>query len=155
MWLEGLARRAYELPTPLLPVTDETVRVAFALGASALGANDRTHVATCRLNGIGRSSPRTEPSIEWRAWSGSTPWTVERSPRCWARALPCSRSRGGRSAVDQGDLVDDPASGRAGRVRIVQPPPLRGTLIRRVGRRQWRAAEPEPGTVLEAEDPKG
>jgi predicted nucleic acid-binding protein len=51
--LDRLARRAYELFTPLLPVTDETVRVAIALDASALGAKDRIHVATCRLHGIG------------------------------------------------------------------------------------------------------
>jgi predicted nucleic acid-binding protein len=50
--LDGLAGRTYQLFTPLLPVTDETVRLALALDAPSLGANDRIHLATCRLHGI-------------------------------------------------------------------------------------------------------
>jgi predicted nucleic acid-binding protein len=50
--LDGLARSAYALFTPLLAVTDEGVSAALALRAPAIGANDRLHVATCALNGI-------------------------------------------------------------------------------------------------------
>lgn len=50
--LGGIARNAYVLFTPLLAVTDEIVRDALALEASALGSNDRIHAATCRAYGI-------------------------------------------------------------------------------------------------------
>jgi uncharacterized protein len=51
--LHGLARRAYAVFTPLLPVTDETVELALSLAPGPLGANDRIHVATCRQHAIG------------------------------------------------------------------------------------------------------
>jgi predicted nucleic acid-binding protein len=51
--LEGLARRAYTLFTPLLPVADEAFPHAFALDTGKLGANDRLHVGTCLAHGIG------------------------------------------------------------------------------------------------------
>jgi predicted nucleic acid-binding protein len=50
--LRGAAGVAYSMLTPLLPVTDEAIKLALALDTPALGANDRVHVATCRLNGI-------------------------------------------------------------------------------------------------------
>lgn len=50
--LEGLARRAYTLMTPLLPVDDDAFRLALALEASELGTNDRLHVGTCMSHGI-------------------------------------------------------------------------------------------------------
>jgi predicted nucleic acid-binding protein len=50
--LAGLAREAFELFTPLLPVTDETVELALSLDGGDLGANDRVHLATCRQNGL-------------------------------------------------------------------------------------------------------
>jgi predicted nucleic acid-binding protein len=50
--LDGLALRTYRLFTPLLPVTDETVQLALSFDARSLGANDRIHLAVCRLNGI-------------------------------------------------------------------------------------------------------
>lgn len=45
--LDGLAERVYTLFTPLLAVTDETVRLALSLEAPRLGTNDRLHVGTC------------------------------------------------------------------------------------------------------------
>jgi predicted nucleic acid-binding protein len=45
--LDGLARRAYEIFTPLLPVTDAIFGRALALEDTRLGANDRLHAATC------------------------------------------------------------------------------------------------------------
>jgi predicted nucleic acid-binding protein len=48
----GLTRHAYALFTPLLPVTDETVRAALALPAGPLGSNDRIHLATCHAHDI-------------------------------------------------------------------------------------------------------
>lgn len=51
--LEGLARHAYRLFTPLLPVDDAVVALALDLREPRLGANDRVHAATCRLNDIG------------------------------------------------------------------------------------------------------
>ncbi len=48
----GLAESAYQLLSPLLPVTDEIFRRALAVEAPRLGANDRVHVATCLENGI-------------------------------------------------------------------------------------------------------
>lgn len=50
--LRGVAGLAYGMLTPLLSVTDEVMKVALELGVPALGANDRVHVATCRLNQI-------------------------------------------------------------------------------------------------------
>jgi len=48
----GLTRAAYAVFTPLLPVTDATVRIALDLDAARIGGNDRIHVATCLENGI-------------------------------------------------------------------------------------------------------
>ncbi len=42
----------YLLFTPLLSVTDEAFRLAFALEAPGLGSNDRLHVGTCMAHGI-------------------------------------------------------------------------------------------------------
>lgn len=50
--IDGLARRAYLLFTPLLPVNDEIVARALDLDSSRLGANDRIHVATALVHGI-------------------------------------------------------------------------------------------------------
>ena len=50
--LAGLARRVYDVFTPLLPVTDEIVRRALDLDAGRMGTNDRVHVATCLEHGI-------------------------------------------------------------------------------------------------------
>lgn len=50
--LDGLAQRAYTLFTPLLPVTDQALRMALSLDAAQLGANDRLHVGTCLVHGI-------------------------------------------------------------------------------------------------------
>ena len=50
--LDGLARHAYALFTPLLDVTDPIVVAALDLPSTSIGANDRIHVATCALNGI-------------------------------------------------------------------------------------------------------
>ena len=50
---KGVAGLAYAMFTPLLSVTDETMKLALELDVPALGANDRVHAATCRLNGIG------------------------------------------------------------------------------------------------------
>jgi predicted nucleic acid-binding protein len=51
--LAGLTGHAYSIFTPLLPVTDEAFRLAFALEApEALGANDRLHAGTCQAHGI-------------------------------------------------------------------------------------------------------
>ena len=48
----GVAGAAYAMLTPLLPVTDATLRDALEVDNPELGANDRVHVATCRENGI-------------------------------------------------------------------------------------------------------
>jgi predicted nucleic acid-binding protein len=48
----GLAQYAYDMLTPLLPVTDEIFRRALEVEAPRLGANDRIHVATCVAHGI-------------------------------------------------------------------------------------------------------
>ena len=50
--LDALAHRAYTLFTPLLAVTDQAVRLALALEAPQLGADDRLHAATCLTHGI-------------------------------------------------------------------------------------------------------
>lgn len=39
--------------TPLLAVTDEVIGLALELDARRIGANDRVHVATCRVHGLG------------------------------------------------------------------------------------------------------
>jgi predicted nucleic acid-binding protein len=51
--VSGLAERAYRLFTPLLPVTDETVRAAMMLDVKRIGANDRIHAATCFEHRLG------------------------------------------------------------------------------------------------------
>lgn len=48
----GLARRAYSVFTPLLPVVDESVELALSLDGGRLGANDRIHLATCHQHAI-------------------------------------------------------------------------------------------------------
>lgn len=50
--LDGLARDAYAIFTPLLGVTDEAFRLALGLRATELGPADRLHVGTCRSHGI-------------------------------------------------------------------------------------------------------
>ena len=50
--LDGLAKRAYTLFTPLLAVADEAARIALSLDARKLGANDRLHAGTCMAHGI-------------------------------------------------------------------------------------------------------
>ena len=50
--IEGLARQAYRLFTPLLPVNDEIMARALDLDVRRLGANDRIHVATALVHGI-------------------------------------------------------------------------------------------------------
>ncbi len=50
--ISGLAVRVLALFSPLLPVGEETVRLALGLDAPAIGANDRIHVATCLAHGI-------------------------------------------------------------------------------------------------------
>jgi predicted nucleic acid-binding protein len=50
--LRGVAGLAYGMFTPLLPVTDEVMKLALELGEPGLGSNDRVHVASCRLNDI-------------------------------------------------------------------------------------------------------
>ena len=50
--LDGIARHAYEVFTPLLDVTDPIVAVALGLPTTPIGANDRIHVATCAAHGI-------------------------------------------------------------------------------------------------------
>jgi predicted nucleic acid-binding protein len=50
--LEGQTERLHTIFTPLLDVTDEAFRLALALDAPRLGANDRLHVGTCLAYGI-------------------------------------------------------------------------------------------------------
>ncbi len=50
--IDGLARRAYLLFTPLLPVNDEIMARALDMDVPRLGANDRIHVATALAHGI-------------------------------------------------------------------------------------------------------
>lgn len=52
--VEGLATRAYELFSPLLPVTDDTMRAALSLRIGRLEANDRVHLALCHEHDISR-----------------------------------------------------------------------------------------------------
>jgi predicted nucleic acid-binding protein len=51
--MDGVAEAAFTLMRPVLAVTDEIVAAAFELPGAALGANDRIHVATCHVYGIG------------------------------------------------------------------------------------------------------
>ena len=51
--LEGVAQAAFTLMRPVLAVTDDIVAAAFAITASTLGVNDRIHVATCLMHGVG------------------------------------------------------------------------------------------------------
>lgn len=50
--VSGLAAHAYDLLSPLLAVTDDTVRAALAVDVERLGANDRIHLAVCHSAGI-------------------------------------------------------------------------------------------------------
>jgi predicted nucleic acid-binding protein len=50
--IAGLTSWAYTVFAPLLPVTDETFRLALSLDARSLGANDRLHVATCLVHSL-------------------------------------------------------------------------------------------------------
>ena len=50
--LTGLTERAYEVFSPLLPVTDAAFGYALSLSAPELGPNDRLHTATCHDHGI-------------------------------------------------------------------------------------------------------
>jgi len=38
--------------SPLIAVTDEVIQLALELDAPRIGANDRVHVATCRVHGV-------------------------------------------------------------------------------------------------------
>jgi predicted nucleic acid-binding protein len=51
--LDGLTERAYTLFTPLLPVTDQSFRLALAVEAPQLGTNDRLHAGTCLAHEVG------------------------------------------------------------------------------------------------------
>jgi len=50
--LDGLARRAHTLFTPLLAVGDDAFGMALDVDVTRLGANDRLHVGTCMAHGI-------------------------------------------------------------------------------------------------------
>lgn len=50
--LDGLVESALTIFSPLLPVTEDVFRRAFALETTAIGANDRLHVATCMVEEI-------------------------------------------------------------------------------------------------------
>ena len=50
--LNGLARQASTVFSPLLPVTDEAFRLALSLQAPQLGPNDRLHAGTCLAEGV-------------------------------------------------------------------------------------------------------
>ncbi len=51
--LGTIAEDAYELFSPLLPVTDRAFALALAHDARRLGSNDRLHVGTCLDHDIG------------------------------------------------------------------------------------------------------
>jgi predicted nucleic acid-binding protein len=51
--LDGLAERAHRIFSPLLPVTDDAFARALAIDVRQLGTNDRLHVGTCAVHGIG------------------------------------------------------------------------------------------------------
>lgn len=50
--LDGLARRAYTVLTPLLEVDDRAFALALGVDAPALGTNDRLRSGTCAAHGI-------------------------------------------------------------------------------------------------------
>ena len=50
--LGTIAEDAYELFSPLLPVTDRAFAIALGHNARRLGTNDRLHVGTCLDHGI-------------------------------------------------------------------------------------------------------
>ena len=50
--LDGLVENALAIFSPLLPVAEESLTHALALGESQLGPNDRLHLGTCAANGI-------------------------------------------------------------------------------------------------------
>lgn len=50
--LDGLVESAMTIFSPLLPVTEEALKQALAVGGSALGSNDKLHLGTCRTEGI-------------------------------------------------------------------------------------------------------
>lgn len=50
--LEGLARQAFTIFTPLVAVTDEAFRLALDLRAPQLGPADRLHAGTCLAHGV-------------------------------------------------------------------------------------------------------
>jgi predicted nucleic acid-binding protein len=50
--LNGLVESALTIFSPLLPVTEEALKQALAVGGSALGPNDKLHLGTCRTEGI-------------------------------------------------------------------------------------------------------
>jgi predicted nucleic acid-binding protein len=49
--LAGLTHHAYQIFSPLLPVTDEVFPGALSLDAARLGTNDRLHAATALMTG--------------------------------------------------------------------------------------------------------
>jgi predicted nucleic acid-binding protein len=49
----GLTRNAYGIFAPLLPVTDSAFLHALGLSGAQIGPNDRLHVGTCSVHGIG------------------------------------------------------------------------------------------------------
>jgi len=51
--VEGVAERAHRIFSPLLPVTDEAFARALRVDVPQLGTNDRLHVGTCLVHGIG------------------------------------------------------------------------------------------------------
>lgn len=50
--LRGLARDSYEGSPSILPVPPEAFEISLSIDVQDLGANDRLHVATCRVHGI-------------------------------------------------------------------------------------------------------
>lgn len=48
----GVARDSFLAMRPVLPVTDETLALAFELDLPSIGSMDRLHVATCLVHGI-------------------------------------------------------------------------------------------------------
>jgi predicted nucleic acid-binding protein len=50
--LDGLVEGALTIFSPLLPVTEESLKRALAIEHSALGPNDKLHIGTCQGEGI-------------------------------------------------------------------------------------------------------
>ncbi|HEX5526506.1 MAG TPA: type II toxin-antitoxin system VapC family toxin [Solirubrobacterales bacterium] len=50
--LDGLVESALTIFSPLLPVTEESLKRALAIEHPALGPNDKLHVGTCQGEGI-------------------------------------------------------------------------------------------------------